>query len=172
MSWEPYPLNENQWKQPISLSSVSLHNTSKDSSSTWDCQEDVHLLLFMWERGEIKTQTMRGRLEINSSCVCVCMCAWMWTSYHCGSFRSGVNKVVSIFLMPVFQHHLTALCHNTQCMYKRTPSLHKFPLSCFPVPMILPQHCSLHCKNLETVLYKRSDKVWSSREKKAFELRE
>lgn len=34
-------------------------------------QEDVHVSLFMWERDESITETMRERLEINSTCVFV-----------------------------------------------------------------------------------------------------
>ena len=133
MSWEHYPLKENQWKQPISLSAVSLYNTSKNSSPSWDCQEDVNLLLFMWERGKSKTQT-RERLEINSTCVCVCMCAWMWAA----SFLS--LQIFSVACQQGCVYHFNAslqqqpivLCCSIRCMYKNMFINPHYPLFLFP----------------------------------------
>lgn len=94
------------------LSAASLHNTSKDSSTTSLCQEDVNPSLFMWERDECKTETTTERLEINSTCVCACVWCSNFSSLQLFSVACEQGGV-HLFNAYV-QHRLTALCYNTQ----------------------------------------------------------
>lgn len=148
-----------------SLSLCRLHNTFKDSGSTWDGQEDVNLSLFLW----VNSDTMRGGLEINSTCVCVAVkdsqllitaqaSCDLWTRW-CPSF------------LCLLQHHLTALCETHNARVNGHPFLINSHYALFLFPWFFsPYTAACTAKTLKQPCLRSvtsSHRVWGSRGKKS-----